>query len=338
MRLPNGYGSVYKLSGNRRKPWIARKTDYIERGTGKQIYKIIGYYATKAEALQALADYNNNPYDINAAQVTFKELYEKWSEKKYKDISDSRGYVAAFKISEPLYNMRFADIKTDHMQAVIDGSGKNYPTLKNVKILYNQLFRYAMERDIVAKDYSKFVDIGKNTLGTSRTPFTQNEINKLFKSIGIYEDVESVLVMIYSGLRPGELITIETENVDLVERTMIGGIKTEAGKDRVIPINQKILPMIQTMVEKGNKYLVTDVDGKPFTYDRYRDHFMLLMNQLGMKHRPLDCRHTFATLMGNAGADTVALQKIIGHASYNTTASTYTHKDIDELRKAVDLI
>jgi integrase len=338
MRLPNGYGSVYKLSGNRRKPWIARKTDHIERGTGKQIYKIIGYYATRAEALQALADYNNNPYDINAAQITFKELYEKWSEKKYETISDTSGYISAYKISEPLYDMRFADIKTDHMQAVIDKSGKNYPMLKKIKILYNQMFRYAMERDIVAKDYSKFIDIGKNTLGTSRRPFTQKEIDKLFKSVGTYEDVESVLIMIYSGLRPGELIIMETENVDLKERAMIGGIKTDAGKDRVIPINQKILPMIQEMVFKDNKYLLVDSSGKPFTYDRYRDHFMLLMDQLGMKHKPHDCRHTFATLMGNAGANTVALQKIIGHASYNTTANTYTHKDIDELRKAVDLI
>ena len=337
MRLPNGYGSVYKLSGNRRKPWIVRKTIELT-DEGKQIYKTIGCYETKAVALQALADYNNNPYDIDASKVTFSEVYEKWSAKKYENILNTNGYIAAYKTSEPLYNIKFADIKADHMQNIIDKCGKNYPTLKNIKILFNQLYKYAMERDIVAKDYSKYVDIGKNTLGTSRKPFTKNEIDKLLKSVGVYDDVETVLIMIYSGLRPGELITIKTENVDLQQRIMVGGIKTEAGKDRVIPISEKIISMITMMSSKGNKYLITDSDGKPFKYDKYLDHFKILMDQLSFKHKPHDCRHTFATLMSNAGADTVSLQKIIGHASYNTTANTYTHKDIDELKKAVDLI
>lgn len=119
---------------------------------------------------------------------------------------------------------------------------------------------------------------------------------------------------------------------------MVGGIKTEAGKDRVVPINEKILLMVEAMAAKGKEYLITDIDGKPFKYDKYLDHFKLLMDQLKMKHKPHDCRHTFATLMSNAGADTISLQKIIGHASYNTTANTYTHKDIEELKKAVDLI
>jgi integrase len=336
MRLPNGYGSVYKLSGNRRRPWIVRKTEnYYDNG--KQDYITIGYYAKKEEALQALADYNSNPYDINASKITFAEVYEKWSGKKYENIVDSRGYVAAYKICEPLYGMRFADVKTDHMQGVIDKCGKAYPTLKNVKILLGQLYSYAMERDLVAKDYSQFVKIGKKPTGTKRKPFTQKEIDKLFKYVGKYDDAESVLIMIYTGLRPGELITIESQNVNLEERTITGGIKTDAGKERVVPINEKILPFIKAMKESDTRILVTS-GGKPFSYDRYLDHFKILMEQLGMNHNPHDCRHTFATLMGNAGADTVSLQKIIGHASYNTTANTYTHKDIDELKKAINLI
>ena len=63
MRLPNGYGSVYKLSGNRRKPYIARRTIGWD-DNGKQLYANIGYYRTRAEALQALAAFNDNPYDF----------------------------------------------------------------------------------------------------------------------------------------------------------------------------------------------------------------------------------------------------------------------------------
>ena len=57
-----------------------------------------------------------------------------------------------------------------------------------------------------------------------------------------------------------------------------------------------------------------------------------------MDHKPHDCRHTFATLMSNAGADKISLQKIIGHANYATTANIYTHKDVTELKKAISKI
>jgi integrase len=344
MRLPNGYGSVYKLSGNRRRPWIARKTIEcrIETVDGKKIpkqhYVTVGYYATQSEALQSLAAFNSNPYDLDAAKITFKELYEKWSAKKYLGIKDSRGYVAAYKLSWPLCDMKFADIRTDHMQAVIDGCGRAYPTQKNMKILYSLMYKYALERDVAAKDYSQFVTVGKKVTSKKHKPFTQKEIDKLFECVGKYDDVESVLILIYSGVRPGELILIETENVNLEERYMVGGIKTPAGENRIIPINKKIYEFVSDMVQKGNKYLLCDKNGNPFSYDKYLDHFKILMEQLVMDHLPHDGRYTFATLMGNAGADTVSLQKIIGHANYNTTANTYTHKDIDELKKAIDLI
>ena len=83
MKLPNGYGSVYKLSGKRRKPWIARKTsgwdiDEASEKT-KQKYKTIGYFATRQEALTALANYNENPYDLDTNFMTFADVYEKWS-------------------------------------------------------------------------------------------------------------------------------------------------------------------------------------------------------------------------------------------------------------------
>ena len=68
MRLPNGFGSVYKLSGNRRKPWVARKTTGWTFDEEKQksypIYAFVGYYESRKEALTALAEYNKDPYDL----------------------------------------------------------------------------------------------------------------------------------------------------------------------------------------------------------------------------------------------------------------------------------
>ena len=113
MKLPNGYGSVYKLSGKRRNPYIARKTTgwSIDEKTGaaKQLYATIGYYPTRAAALQALADYNQNPYDIQTDTITFTEVYEKWAESHFKEIVPSacRTWISAYNHSAPLHDMRF---------------------------------------------------------------------------------------------------------------------------------------------------------------------------------------------------------------------------------------
>ena len=77
MRLPNGYGSVVKLSGNRRKPFMIRKTKGFN-DKGHPIYTIIGYAETREEGLQLLADYNKNPYDVDASKITLEDLFEKF--------------------------------------------------------------------------------------------------------------------------------------------------------------------------------------------------------------------------------------------------------------------
>jgi integrase len=351
MKNPNGYGSVYKLSGNRRKPFGVRVTAGWERVadpvTGdkiaeKQLYKNIGYYATREEAMMALADYNRNPFDIDAVSITFAEVYDKWSKDKFEDISQSNknGYIASYKAITPLHSMRFVDIRADHMNSAIKQSGKGYDTKRKIKVLLSQIFEYAMQNDIVSKDYSDFVKLGKKPeKDSSRRPFTKTEIKKLFDIVNDFEIADTVLMMIYTGFRIGELLTVKSEDVHIEERYMVGGIKTEAGIDRIVPINNKIIPFIEKRLAAGKTHLITRPDGKPYKYDNYyRENWIPLMEQLGMNHKPHDGRHTFATLMSNAKADTVALQKIIGHSSYEITANLYTHKDIEELTKAIDLI
>ena len=75
MKNPNGYGTVTKLSGNRRKPWVVK-----EGKSGKQ--KPIGYTTTREEGLIMLAKYNNDPWDIETDKITLQGLYDLWLEKR----------------------------------------------------------------------------------------------------------------------------------------------------------------------------------------------------------------------------------------------------------------
>ena len=307
MRNPNGYGSVYKLSGKRRKPFAVRITTGWD-DNGNQIFKYIGYYEKRQDALTALATYNENPNKIDV-NMTFSEVFDKWRNDKYDKISRSaiNGYNAAYEVSKSLHDMKFMDIKKMHMQEVINTCEKGYGTLRKIKTLYNQLFKYAMENDIVSKDYSSFVDI--------------------------------ILIMIYTGFRIGELLKIKNDDIDLENNTIKGGIKTDAGKNRIVPINSKIRPFIERRKAQGYKYLIVNSKGTEMNYDNYyKDHWMHIMDQLGMNHKPHDCRHTFATMMNNADANKTSIKKIMGHNSYVTTEKIYTHKDLEELKKAIDLI
>lgn len=341
MKRANGNGSITKVSDNRRKPYKVTITKGWDVNTGKQLKKVLGYYFTQKEANKALADYLDTPYDLELANTTFKEVYEKWSKIKYPKVSHSAilGYQSAYNNVEKLHNMKIKDIKARHLQEAIDNCSKGQATKKKIKFLFGQMFAYAMQNDIITKDYSEFVDIGKASEESKREPFSNKEIELLWKHIDNIEFIDTILIMIYSGFRIGELLELETKNIDLINMTMTGGLKTEAGKNRLVPIHPKIFPLIEKRYNKDNQYLIINFKGMKMKYDNYyKEKFIPIMEQLNMKHRPHDCRHTFATLLSNANANATAIKKMIGHESYATTEKIYTHKDTEELRKNVELI
>jgi len=341
MRLPNGYGSIYKLSGNRRRPFIVRKTVNWDSDTGKQMYQTIGYYENRPKAIAALAEFNKNPYTIEASTITFAEVYKKWSGRRLEKLSDSnvRAYKMAYNLSISLYDLKFVDIRTEHLQDIIDDCGKGYDTLRKIRVLFNQLYDYAMEHDIVTKKYADYIEMPEKEDTGSRMPFTNDEIKILWDNVDRMNFIDTILMMIYTGLRIGELLLIKNSNVHFDKRYMKGGIKTAAGKNRIIPINKKILPIIKERFDQGHEFLVVNFRNEQMKYDNYyKEKWMPIIEQLEMNHTPHDCRHTCATLLDNAEANKLSIKRILGHASQDITDKIYTHKDIEELIKAIDLI
>lgn len=336
MKNPNGYGSVFKLGGNRRKPWCARVTiGWTEEG--KQKYKNIGYYEEREEAMIALAQYNSDPYDLDNNKITFEEIYEKWSEEKFPKISKSNivSYQVSFRKCAFLHKMKFKQIRKMHMQRIInENEHLSYQVRMKIKTLFLQLYKWALENDIVHKNYAQFIDIGEVSTRVTRTPFTQNEIEMLWNSLD-EPFVDTLVIMIYTGMRIGELLEIKISDINIDERILIGGFKTKAGTDRTIPIHHKILPIIESKMNQ--KYLI-EHRGKQLVYKSYIRHFKALMNKFGMEHLPHDCRHTTATLMHRAEINTTIVKKILGHSSKDVTEKIYTHVSNEQLVDAINRI
>ena len=350
MKLPNGYGSVKKQSGNRRKPYIVRITIGWEidpvTEKKKQKYAVIGYAETKKEGLQMLAEYHQNPFDTNAARTTFQEIYDLWSKEKYPTISVSNvhGYTASYKVCGTLYNIPFRDIKLNDLQNVVDTCGKNYPTLKKLKILFNQLYDYAIKHDVCNKNYSEYVDIlkhkDKNPKKNTRTKFTKEEVDRLWE---LKDDkyYQIILMLIYNGCRISEFLDLKKENVHLDEQYFdVISSKTENGI-RKVPIADKLLPFYKAWYESSDcEYLLHTENQEHFTYRNYKDSYWFpLVDVLGMKHQPHDTRHTCTSMLAEAHVDPTMIKKIVGHSGAMTlTEKVYTHLDIEVLVAEINKI
>ena len=337
MKNPNGYGSVVKLSGNRRKPFTARKTTGWN-DKGQPIYLVIGYYASREEGMIALAEYNKNPYDIDRRNMTLKELYDKWSEvilpKLGKALQGS--LKAAYKHIKQLDELKYRDIRSFQMQETIDGCGRGSSTQSSIKNLWGHLDKYALEMDVIEKMYSPLTDKAP-VEDSHKTPFSEAEIKTLWEHQS-EPWVDCILIMLYSGWRITEFLTLETANIDLTEQTMKGGIKTKSGKNRVVPIHPMILKFIEARFNEGSKFLILDEDGNPMTDQVYRKIFTATLEKYGMKHIPHETRHTFRTRLDSAGANKKCIDLMMGHKSLDVGERVYTHKTLDELRTAIELL
>lgn len=336
MRNPNGYGTVAKLSGNRRRPYIVKKT-VGWKDNGQPIFDIIGYAATREEGNILLAEYNRDPWDVDKAKITLKELFELWKEKKAPKLGSSNrsSLCSAFKHCSKYVNHPYKTIKAYQMQETIDECGKGYSTQAAIKNLWGHLDRFALELDVVSRCYSDLLT-SDPIPPTTRNRFSDEVIQRLWEHQA-EPWVDTVLIFIYSGWRISELLGLKKLNVNIQDGTMKGGTKTKAGKDRVVPIHSLIRPMVEQRMKEPGEYLI-QWNGKQCSETQYRAIWKDLSERLQIPGTPHSCRHTFESLLDSAGANRKCIDLLMGHVSKDTGNRVYNHKTLDELKAAVELL
>lgn len=324
MRLPNKYGSVRKLSGARRKPYaVVLTTGYKDNGT--QIRKYLSYHATKKEALAALAAYHESPFDLGKKDVTFAEVYENWLATRPE--GTDKKVRSLFAHCTDLHKMVFRDLRRRHLQATIDKADVGLASKHAIKGLISKMYRYAIDQELATTNFAALVELKTRGKSDMHKPFTDAELAELWEHKAEYA-AQVALILCYTGMRPGELLQLDPANIDYDKRIMRGGIKTEAGRNRVIPIAQKLVPIL-----------------KAFDFSRLPNMTSTLARTLRnshieplTKHKLHDGRHTCATLLDNADINLNVRQLILGHSTGTITDTVYTHKTIDQLIAAIDKI
>lgn len=357
IRLPNGFGRITKISNkNLRNPYRAMVTIGFGED-GRPIGKILkpqGYFRTYNEAYQALMDYHKDPVDL-MQNITVKELYDQWSQyyfKHYKNPSAARVMEAAWQYLHPYYKMRVADIRAKTIRENLDTAHRikngerieaTDATKQKIKLLWNRMLDYAVEYEMTDRNWARLMKYEIKVDVNSHISFTKEEMETLWKyQCDPY--VQLVLIQCYMGWRPSELLEMRLENVNINEMTMKGGMKTEAGRNRVVPIPSRIQEIAKNIynesLSRGSDYFVSQPNGKPVSYVSYRNAFEKLKTeyQLNDAHRPHDARKQFVTMAKAAGVDDYAIKRIVGHVIKDITESLYTDRSIEWLRTEIEKI
>lgn len=341
-KRPSGSGSVVKLSGTRKKPFEARV-----RQNGKQIS--IGTYATRTEALYALENVNLNGIS-NIYSATIEDVYNMLLTQKQEKVSDSAMtiYATSYAHFAPIKSMKMRDLRTAHIQAVIDEaykSGLSYSTIKKLQSLASMMCQIAMANDLIDKNYAQLVNIPLSAPKSDKPSFTTDQLEQLWQLSETDSTAAIILALCYNGLRINEFLDIKKEHVDLDKRLIYApGSKTEAGKDRIIVIPQDLVPIYKRMIESPGDYLCASPKGQRWDAKNFRNReFYPFLDKYAMnpdgKLSPHSCRHTYALLCVKYGLNQKATMDLLGHTKFSTTAEIYanaTAKDVDFLLSEAD--
>ena len=326
----NGQGSVYKMkNGKWRAEWtIGYKMD------GSRISKRKGGFSTKKDAMKFLESEKSQP---SYESINIQEVYKIISadiEKLSKD--KQRAYDIAYRRIRPIWFRNISDIRIPELQYIVDTAPGDFYPKRDIKALLRKIFRYAVANDWVQKDYASYIKLPKCPEPKKET-YTDIDIAIMWKNYNLFpvDSVERVilggaLIMIYTGMRTGELLSAKKKDIHVNERYMACGIKTSAGKQRHIPIAKKILPIVSELLLKCTERLI------PLSENQFYEGYKETMGSIGVSSlTPGCCRHTFNTNMARAGIQPAIIQRASGHRSYQTTLG-YTHIKIDDILSAVD--
>lgn len=375
MRSPSGYGSIAKMSGKRRNPFRVQITtgwEFMKDEDGdpvldkngepkvKRIRKTMGYYPTRQAAMIALAEYNKTPYDLDAATMTWLDVWNKWGPAAIENASKTLAIQlnAAHKRCAPLYSLKMKDIRKGHMQGLLDDVADMSGTVQTrLKYVMQHNFKWALENDVIAKDYSQFLTTDvKQKEEALHFPYTTEEVKKLWA----YENkkfpftygrggskettvqaANAMLVLLYTGMRVMELGELKAADVHLDERYIdLQGTKTQAAK-RIVPIHKDIVPVIASLLADGGEYLVVNGHGAQIIYMQWLKKILADTNAIvGTEHTLHDTRHTFISAAERSGLDanSIILKRIVGHSTGGNMTAHYTHKNIDDLLAAIDKV
>ena len=355
-RRANGEGSVRKLKSGR---WIAEAVlwYYFDEAKDRAVPRTVSKsgFLRKSDASayipvlreEGYRKWGRNPRGGGKRPETFREVFDAWLPTHQADRSTLNCYKAAYNWFSPVHDQLMDDIYVDDLQECLDECPRGKRTKENMKALCGLMYKYAVPRRYVDSNLilSQYLVINEKGTESRRTGFTGKELEDIRRSIGTVPYAEYIYCMCYLGFRPSEMLDLRVENYDRKEKYLVGGAKTDAGRDRIVPVSPKIQKYVDALVvDKIGGYVFCGPGGDHFSLRDFRENFFTpALEAVGITAEqrsarlltPHCCRHTFANLMKSVqGADKNKLA-LIGHTSEEMLRH-YQDADLEGLRKIVN--
>lgn len=333
----NGTGSVYKRGNT----WVAAVTlGYrAEDGAQKRVVLKKCGFNTKKSALEYLPVLKGQ--QKREKDITWRQLYDLWLPTHRAGKSTINCYKAAVRYFSSVDFSKLKDIEIDDLQECLDDCPKGKRTRENMKALAGLLYKYAVPRGYASLNLAQYLIVSGES-SASRSSFSAEQLEQIRRAVGGVPYADYIYCMCYLGFRPSEFLALDVKDYDRKNKTLTGGAKTEAGKNRIVTISPKIQPIIDRLTrDRIAGALFCNSNGSEFSYNNFRDAvFYPVLEQIGIdnpmengRHKlsPHTCRHTFATLMKNVDAAEKDKMELIGHASAEMLRY-YQDVDLEDLR------
>jgi integrase len=356
-RLPNGFGQITKISGrNLANPYRVMVT-VGKDDAGRPICKLLkpkAYFPTYNDAYAALTEYNRDPFDL-ASSTTMDELFRQWiCEHNVRNPRSIDNIKMAWAYCGQIYAIPVQSIRPRHFKNLVNNPYKivddekvfaGGSTLKLLKSTINQLCDYAMSKDLMIRNYARETPLENPHKPRHHISFTSEEMESLWNLSKTNKWAKMIVFQCYMGWRPSEMLNIKRCDVNLDDMTIIGGLKTEAGINRTVPIHSKIQGIFYDFwrSSEGKEWLFPSPCKERTThlsYGYYKDSFKITMRTANCAdvHTAHDCRKQFVTMAKNYNVDEYALKRLVGHAIDDITESVYTDRPVSWLREEIEKI
>lgn len=336
-RRGNGTGCAIKRGNT----WTARVTIgwKYEDGRRIQIYRTKGGFPSKTSA-ENYCTLLKTGDDFPRVSDTFQQIYERWKKEYEPRIAPvtMATYKAAWNHFADVHYVPIVDLKVSQLQACIDSCEKGRSTLNDMRTVCSLVFRYAIINRIVADNPAQFLYVNAKKKGT-RPAFSADELKKIEQAVGKVPYADYVLFMCYTGFRPNEMLSLKKDAYDSAHNALIGGFKTEAGKNRIVPVHAKLRGVLSQRMASESEYIFPKADGTLMDDEHFRKYcFVPLMKKLGIEGKvPYSCRHTFANLLKNVKGSDTDKAALIGHSDASMT-KYYQSPDYESLKAIINAL
>jgi len=330
----NGQGSAYSEKGS----WTARVLEYWyvdDNGKNKPKFKYKTGFKTKTEAVKYISTLESNislKHNEKKKVPTLNDLWRLYEKASLPRLSNDKqvAYKGAKKKLVSIFHTPINLLTIEDLQDVIDGKASTFYPAKDMKTVISHLYNLAVPEGHVNVNLSEYVKLPELIEKEARK-FSDEEQAALWALYANNDKfVRYILLMIHTGMMPGELLAIKKVNVDLKTQTINYGIKTKKRKKTPMILPDDIIPVITDILsDDGHKLIHINKD------NFYKQYYACLERAGCVKIPPYSCRHTTGSVLGVSKIPAAILKELMRHAKFSST-ERYIHVDTSDMLDAAN--